>query len=454
MAAPTLTVTKFGDTTVYLNLWAGANLHGLGDAWTTTARGDGTWQETFTLVGVGTKTAIIAAVKLVEDARDITRRYWADTAETDYMILRYHAYSEADERHAAIISIEIEPMTYRGMHPMLDRAAAVYTCTIVRTAWRSASVTVSATDQGALGQASLRLTLDDENLPGHLYELSINPANSSEEFDNFWIGVQPDYASQAYYNTIIECESGTLGVGSAKITDAAASPDSAADNTVEYGPVSTTGTGTTTMGLPSAAGIPTPNLRGRWLVLLRQRVDSVPAATQLVYSIGWGAGEIVYNASQTVTPSTTYAFVELGEIVVPPTAGEQAAFSIVVYVSDNTAVGGYHALLDCIKLIPSERIAIARNASVNIGAGVDLSSLVVSAPDRARMRRIYRDDTYSGVGVPPSLQYKVDGAISPVWDVPSQGAHVIYAIDSPVTRIVDITVKYNRQFGIFSDETS
>ena len=341
--------------------------------WKTVSDGD-TVIETFNIYAQDTDSNIMLAEKNLADMGATARNYIRDPLRANAVWLQQSAGSET-VKQALVYDIALELLDTGIQNPLLGANGIVGILTIRRSPfWENTNAgTLVSTGLSCWGGRK-EYGLSDPNIigtqPGRISSIKLtrNAGNVRE----FWIGIREAYEGKTW-NAIAEMETSgqVLDADTALASDAGASPSGSSSNNTMKTTFATVATMADRLRVPFssfATGVVYEDVAGRYLVLLRCRVDS-GTTVNLRMNRGYGPVGSVGAYSQDVPVSnSSYKLVPIGEIQVPP-LGYRSGMGTATIVQHlwmqigAERSGGSGALYsDAIILIPSDHLLYMNGA--------------------------------------------------------------------------------------------
>ncbi len=415
------------------------------DTWQITSSGDGYLTSTFTLVAVGTDSAIAAAIQPISELAEQNRLFWEGTYR-DPVWYEYSADGESAAKRALVKEIGLLPVIQGPYMPTLGRGYAYFTIAIVfKEEWEDHTTTTilnAVTCQSVYGWGTV--SAQSGSFPARISKLILTNGPSTPLY-KYWAGIKPTGDGISSFNGKWELENGTMGSDSGTVTDTTGGTVTA---------VRCTFAGTPSMAKrvsmtvdDACADSNYHHFTGRYNVLLRARV--LASASTVTFQMKSGFGTALAPAEYKQITNTNYQFISLGEVLIPPMgqyvnfygSGINRTFTIAVFAERNSSIGSVN--MDCLCLVPADHYTSA------IGCAVDSAGGYTAA-------YTHEDDSHGG--------YSLDASGNPQgalelgfrdWELPIKGGLFVICAERNGAQVradtVDVTLYAVHRHRLFND---
>lgn len=343
------------------------------DTWSISSAGDGLLSSTFTVVALGDDETIAEAIQPVSELIEQNRLYWTSNSYRAPVWYEYSADGESAPKRSLVREIELVPSPQGVFGPTLGKGVAFFDIAIVyQENWedRSGTVLISSVSHSTLGGKSTINPISG-SLPARIMIAQFSGGTSGQPLVKIWAGIRPFGNGVSSFQPVWELESGTLGTDASVTTDTDAGPGGS-NNTIQISFATATMAQRISMTVDDACGDNNfSHFAGRYNVLLRCRLSSSGEATVQMKS---GYGSVLAPAGYKSVTWTSYKYVSLGEITIPPMGNYVdtwvdnkifRTFAVSVWAERNS--GTPSLLMDCLVLIPADHMIYCSGASVADG---------------------------------------------------------------------------------------
>jgi hypothetical protein len=361
---------------------------------------------------------------------EMARLYWDNASYRAPIWYQVSATGESANKQGLVKEILLNPITVVNYSPLLGKNAAFYDISITYQETyedRGGSVIVNSVSMSSLG-GKQTISAISGSWPARIHLFQFGSVAVGNPIYKCWAGIKPTGAGVGSFNPVWEVETipaGQRGLNTAVATDANGGPGGS-NNILQC----TFGTATLAQRLAmtvddACADSNYDQFAGRYNVLLRCRMTA-DSCNVLMKS---GYGTALAPAEYKTVNWTSFKFVSIGEILIPPMgnylesfvdASIYRTFSITVWAERVTGAGSLN--MDCLVLIPADHF------TYNIG-----SSIENNAPTN---HLVFEDGKHTAISLNSSgspnagLQFGFRG-----WEVPIGGGALVVAGERSASQV-------------------
>lgn len=405
------------------------------------------WQP-ISLVSGASDNAVRSTKRSIDEYIEKALRYRNNPSEKNPVWLYWQSDNEIAKR-CVIFDGESELISRAPFNtPLLGREGAIINMVLQRHPfWESESPesTMATGNISAFGGGATLVAIDGTT-EGRIQKTRITSA-TTPDLSQFWVGLQPNRNGVANLVPVWEAEDMTPNDPGEVSTVVDASASGGEYVAIDF----TQGTGM----LPRLATVMSNHVLntnhyiqhvGRWLVLLRCRVNASTTQALVRMRAGWGpATKASTVTTQILDGQTSFRLVEFGEIQIPPAgyrdsvlASSELGFYQMVFDAERlSASGSLH--VDAVCLIPSEHMIAIDTSPTEIDStgGTKLDVYTTAAwpfiPDSQYAHAISSGDLIVYAVTPPTFRD---------WHYPTIGGRIIAAAQ-PAIGAHDINATLN-----------
>lgn len=336
------------------------------DSWRILPTGDGLVTETMTLVAPGTTTDanIITAAQTITELAGRVEAYFNNRFKDNPVRYIYNATNE-DQKDAVVHEIILTPISKGTYTPLLGQGSAFFDLTIVRDElFEDVNYTEgpAATQVSTLG-GHVDISAIDGSAAGRMRSMGVlNDDSGAGTVSNVWMGLRAANEGTTSFESLWECEDGTAGTDHALATSANASPSAGSNNYVVINFATPSLARRMYISVDDVIGDTNfDHFLGRYLVLCRCMLSSAGTVDLQMRTGYTGTAQADLTKAETIPiTNTSYEFVELGEISIPPFGYKFQSLTLdlmryyAIHIYAERISGTPSLYLDCLVLIPSE----------------------------------------------------------------------------------------------------
>jgi len=338
--------------------------------------------ETWELVKRDTAANLRAAVYAVERLLEQARRWHEDALLAEACWLQWNVDGEESRRSLVYHGT----LSYAGgvANPMLDSGALAARLQLIRhPLWEDAASDSYSTPTLSCHGGKWPLTADvTSTAPQRIAAFTLNGVSGSGPLARVWAGIRRSTGNDANFQSVWECELGTLTAGDPTHKDTALGSESGASPVGSSNNNKAVTTFATTPTLAKRATISVANVTanysdqvGSYLLLLRCKVDSGTAVSvqARVGATGMTDADHAPNEAAYAT-ATDWRLLPVGNLQIPPAGWRYErrlydsiqATQIQLWAERLSGAGSLH--LDCLLLIPTLHQVAFEGAAIQYGS--------------------------------------------------------------------------------------